>query len=84
MKVQVRFRFNKLTGEVEEFLIDDHESDLSATEHNRRHDRIANEVGRVIAQHPRIQEVSGAAVAGRQEEPSETGAPTTPRQRQKS
>lgn len=77
MKVQVRFRFNKVTGEVEEFLIDDHESNLSPAEHNRQHDRIANQVGCVIAQHPRIQEISSATVVTQtiteqQTEPSET------------
>ncbi len=57
MKVQVRFRFNKTTGEVEEFLIDEQGSQLSEVEHNREHDRIAHEIGRVVARHPGIQEI---------------------------
>ncbi|HEW99004.1 MAG: hypothetical protein DRR16_16750 [Candidatus Parabeggiatoa sp. nov. 3] len=58
MKVQVRFRFNKTTGEVEEFLIDEQGSQLSQVEHNREHDRIAHEIGRVVARHPGIQEIN--------------------------
>jgi hypothetical protein len=57
MKVQVRFRFNKATGEVEEFLIDEQGSQLSEVEHNREHDRLAHEIGRVVARHPGIQEI---------------------------
>jgi len=57
MKVQVRFHINKTTGEVEEFLIDEQGSQLTEAEHNRQHDRIAYEIGEVVARHPNIQEI---------------------------
>ena len=89
MKVQVRFRFNKRTGEIEEFLIDDHDSNLSTAEHNRQHDQISNEVGCVIAQYPRIQEVASSTLVtqpNQQSESSEEEADNTNQseQRQKS
>ena len=58
MPTRVRFRFNKVTGEVEEFLVDDQDRQLPEAEH----DRIAAEVGRFIDAHPRVREaVEGAA-----------------------
>ena len=59
MPTLVRFRFNKRTGEVEEFLVDDQDRNLSEAEH----DRIAADVGRFVAQNPRVVEVVGAAAA---------------------
>ncbi len=53
MPVHVRFRLNKLTGEVEEFLVDDQDRNLSEAEH----DRIAAEVARVVTRNPMIREV---------------------------
>ena len=44
MPVHVRFRFNKTTGEVEEFLIDDQDRNLPESEH----DRIAVDVGQTV------------------------------------
>lgn len=58
MPTRVRFRFNKVTGEVEEFLVDDQDRQLPEAEH----DRIAAEVGRFIDAHPRVREAAlGAA-----------------------
>ena len=58
MDVRVRFRLNKATGEVEMFEVaDDGPMRTSEAEHNREHDRIATELGRVIERNPRIDEV---------------------------
>ncbi len=48
MPVHVRFRFNKVTGEVEEFLVDDQDRNLPEAEH----DRIATDVGRAVVRSP--------------------------------
>ena len=56
MPTRIRFRLNKLTGEVEEFLVDDQDRTLPEAEH----ERIAAEVGRVIARNPVLHEVPGA------------------------
>lgn len=90
MKVQVRFRFNKQTGNVEEFIIDDYGSNLSNDEHNLQHDRIANEIGQVLLQYPRILEMNNLDITpqtdtdneGQTEEKTSTQAPN--RQQQKS
>ncbi len=63
MKVKVLFRFNKQTGEVEEFIVDDVDSRLPEAEHNRQHDRIAAEVGRVVERYPHIDEILPGAAA---------------------
>jgi hypothetical protein len=73
MKVRVKLRFNKLTGEVEEFMVDDEEQRLPEAEHNREHDRIAAEIGGVLEQHPRVREVLPGAPA-----PAPERAPVTP------
>jgi len=88
MKVQVRFRFNKETGEVEEFLIDDQGSQLAEAEHNREHDRIATDIGRVVERHPRVQELppgSGMVMPLTHKVPEqpETSTESPPRQPQK-
>lgn len=57
MPVHVRFRFNKLTGEVEEFLVDDQNRQLSEAEH----ERIADDVGRMLCRRPRVNEVTPLA-----------------------
>ncbi len=73
MKVKVRFRFNKQTGEVEEFIVDDVDSRLSEAEHNMRHDRIATEVGRIVERYPHIDEVlPGTGVDPQAETDNET------------
>ncbi|MGK7877962.1 MAG: hypothetical protein AB4426_33040 [Xenococcaceae cyanobacterium] len=54
----MRFRFNKVTGEVEVFEVTDEGTmRLSEAEHNRQHDLIAAELGNVIERNPRIMEV---------------------------
>ncbi len=60
MDVKVRFRFNKLTGEVELFEVDQ-DSGLPNEEHNRSHDRLASELGALLDAHPRILETTGTA-----------------------
>jgi hypothetical protein len=58
MEVKVHFRFNKTTGDVEIFdVTDTGNMRLSEAEHNREHDRIAAELGRVIERNPRVLEV---------------------------
>jgi len=54
MPTLVRFRFNKVTGEVEEFLVDDQDRHLPEAEH----DRIAADVGRFVAAYPRVLDVT--------------------------
>ncbi len=56
MEVKVHFRFNRRTGEVEAFDIDDVDSGLPWEEHNREHDRIASEIGNLIERNPHITE----------------------------
>jgi hypothetical protein len=63
MEVKVRFRFNKMTGEVELFQVDDEGTmRLPEAQHNREHERIAAEVGNVIEQNPRVEELFTPAV----------------------
>jgi len=54
MPTHVRFRINKITGEVEEFLVDDQDRTL----HEEEHDRIATEVARAVTRHPLLHEVT--------------------------
>ena len=63
MEIKVHFRFNKITGEIELFEVDDEgPMRLSEAEHNRLHDRIAAEVGNVVERNPRVDEIlPGAA-----------------------
>jgi hypothetical protein len=59
MEIKVRFRFNKATGEVELFEVDDvGPMRLPEAEHNREHDRIASQLGNVIERNPRVMEVA--------------------------
>ena len=58
MPTRVRFRFNKLTGEIEEFLVDDQDRRLPEAEH----DRIAAEVARMVAVSPGITPVDDASI----------------------
>nr|VFK60937.1 MAG: hypothetical protein BECKTUN1418D_GA0071000_11396 [Candidatus Kentron sp. TUN] len=70
MPTQVRFRLNKLSGEVEEFLVDDQDRNLSEAEH----DHIATEIARMVTRRPLIHEVlPGAAPleTRREEQPGE-------------
>jgi hypothetical protein len=71
MEVKVRFRFNKITGEVEVFDVDQEKAPgVTEAEHNREHDRVAAEIGRVIERNPLVQEVfSGQGqVPGKEQE----------------
>jgi len=65
MDFHVRFRFNKLTGEVEAFDVEDLGSGLPIEEHNRHHDRVASEIGRVIDRDPQVAEISGGRLTDR-------------------
>jgi hypothetical protein len=86
MKVRVKLRFNKVTGEVEEFLVDDQGLPyLSEAEHNREHDRIAAEIGNVLEHHPRVTEIppgGGASPPGVEPVQPETESHTPERRRQ--
>ncbi len=78
MPTLVRFRFNKVTGEVEEFLVDDQDRHLPEAEH----DRIAAEVGRFVAAYPRVREVSAGGpllrdAEGAHEEPAREAGETS-------
>lgn len=74
MPTRVRFRFNKLTGEVEEFLVDDQDRRLSEAEH----DRVAAEVARMVAVSPGITPVDDAVRDG---DSTDTDAPEPARER---
>jgi hypothetical protein len=68
MRVTVKFRLNKATGQVEVFEIDDLQSTLPEAEHNREHDRIAAEIGNLVERNPRVVEVlpgAGVVAPGR-------------------
>lgn len=65
MDFHVRFRFNKVTGEVEAFDVEDLGSGLPIEEHNRHHDRVASEIGRVIDRDPQVAEISAGHMADR-------------------
>ncbi len=59
MDLKVRFRFNKATGEVEFFDVEDEGGQrLPDAEHNRTHDRAAAELGNVIERNPRVIELT--------------------------
>ncbi len=60
MPTRVRFRFNKATGEVEEFLVDDQDRSLPEAEH----DRIARDVAQMVAVDAAIVDAGTADGAG--------------------
>lgn len=66
MEARVRFVYNKRTGAVEEFTVEQ-ESTLPQADHNLSHDRLAAEIGGVIERTPRITE--GQPSHDRDEEP---------------
>ncbi len=74
MDVKLRFRFNKLTGEVEHFDVDQ-DSTLPNAEHEREHDRVAAELGALLERFPRVTEVlpgaSALEITGRETPPEE-------------
>jgi len=82
MKVRVKLRFNKLTGEVEEFRVDDQDTPaLSEAEHNREHDRVAAEIGSVLERHPRITEILPDEIAPAESTPEQRPIPAKERLR---
>ena len=63
MRVKVRFVVDRRTGEVD-VVIEDEGSTLPREEHDRTHDRIAAEIGRVMERDPRVDEIlPGSAVS---------------------
>ena len=60
MDVIVSFRFNKLTGEVEVFDVDDIASTLTGEEHNRHHDGVTAEIGQSVVRNFRVAELTPA------------------------
>ena len=62
MPIRVRFRLNKVTGEVEEFLVDDQNHSLSEAEH----DRIAADIARSLVRNPILIEVAPGAATVQQ------------------
>ncbi len=62
MDVKVRFRFNKQSGEVEHFEVDQ-DSTLPSVEHEREHDRLAAEIGALLERLPRVTELLPGAGA---------------------
>jgi hypothetical protein len=62
MKLRVRFRFNKATGEVETFQIEDQGQSPQQPEHDRRHEAKSAEIARVLERYPQVRELlPGAA-----------------------
>ena len=57
MKLKVTFRFNRTTGEIEEFRIDDDENAVIERDHDRRHDAAAAALGQLVARHARVEEL---------------------------
>ncbi|MDJ0841550.1 MAG: hypothetical protein QNK37_33895 [Acidobacteriota bacterium] len=58
MRTRVVFRFNKQTGQVEEFRVEG-ESTLERGQHNRAHEELAAEIGRILDPEPGIDELTG-------------------------
>lgn len=61
MKLHVRFRFNRATGEVETLQIDDAGPPLTTAEHDRRHEAKSAEIGRIVERYPRVLEIQPGA-----------------------
>ncbi len=90
MDVKVRSRFNKVSGEVERFEVEQ-DSRLPYDAHEREHDRVAAEIGALLERFPRVTELpgDGPAVAPTRERPPEpaedeesvTGVPELDRER---
>jgi hypothetical protein len=59
MQYQVHFRFNKRTGEVEEFVVETTGDDLPEAEHNRLHDQRTADLARLLERNPGVVEVAG-------------------------
>lgn len=61
MRVQVTFRLNVETGEVEVFQVDDLGGTVTAPDHDAVHDDIAHRIGRTLDPRPDVEEVLPAA-----------------------
>lgn len=59
MRVRVKFRYRADTGEVEEFTVDAVGADITAVDHDRRHDAAAAGVARVVQNNAQIEEITG-------------------------
>ena len=79
MSVKVHFRFNKATGEVEEFLVDDADRTLPEAEH----ERVALAFGRVVARFPELVEVGPEAPPPPEPEPPIPDDPPRERDRRR-
>jgi hypothetical protein len=60
MRVRVRFRYNADTGEVESFVVEDVGGTRHGRDHDAVHDRVTEDVARVVEQNALIEEVAGA------------------------
>jgi hypothetical protein len=83
MEVQVRFRYNKRTGEIELFEVDDVASTLPYAEHNRVHDAITSEIGAFMLRRPRIVEAAATESEITAETPETAVDPERRSQRQR-
>ena len=54
MPIHVQFRFNKITGQVEQFVVDDRDRTLTEEEH----DRIATDVATAVSRNPAISAIA--------------------------
>jgi FtsH ternary system domain X3 len=61
MRVRVHFRYRADTGEVEIFRVDDAGGTPVGTDHDRRHERAALDVARVVDRDPLIEEIVDTA-----------------------
>lgn len=66
--ITIRFRFNKETGQIEEFLIDD--GDRTASE--AYHDRIARAIASELFRKPQIEDAVTGSIATPQAAPIKT------------
>jgi hypothetical protein len=60
MRIRVQFRYDANTGQVELFEVTDAEGGRRAADHDERHDRAAEEIGRLVDPHPYVVEMPGA------------------------
>jgi hypothetical protein len=58
MRVRVRFRYRADTGQVEIFQVDDADGGPRAVDHDRRHDRAAADIARVVEQNPLVEAIA--------------------------
>jgi hypothetical protein len=75
MRMRVRFRYDARTGQVEMFTVDAVDADTSAADHDRRHDRAAAEVARVVESNPLIEESDPGPPAHRVTDAADAATP---------